>query len=58
MSDWRADVSAAREREAATRVFRREMRTPKEDFWHTIRVGMPVALLLILILPPIFRWLF
>ena len=57
MNDWRDDLLAAREREAA-QVFRRPLRTPKEDFWHTIRVGMPVGLMLLLVLPVIFNWIF
>lgn len=32
-------------------VFRRPKSDPCKDFWHTLMIGIPVALLLFLILP-------
>lgn len=38
-------------------VLRRPKGRPCEDFWHTMRVGLPLALALFLALPVLFRWL-
>lgn len=35
-------------------MFRRPKRDPCADFWHTLRLGLPIALLLFLILPLMF----
>lgn len=32
-------------------ILRREKISPCEDFWHTLRVGIPVALLLFVVMP-------
>lgn len=37
------------------RIFRRNKRDPCADFWHTLRVGVPLAIVLFLILPAVFR---
>lgn len=36
-------------------LLRRDKTTPCEDMWHTLKLGLPLALLLFLILPFIFR---
>ncbi len=36
-------------------LFRRPKTDPCADFWHTMRWGLPMALVLALILPVIFR---
>ena len=38
-------------------VFRKDRGDPCEDFWHTLMIGVPIAAVLFLILPPIFRGL-
>lgn len=35
--------------------FRRDKTDPCADFWHTLKVGAPLAVVMILILPPLFR---
>lgn len=50
---------AAHARQAAreARVFRRAKRTPDQDLWHTLAVGIPIGLLLLILLPIIFNHL-
>lgn len=35
-------------------IFRREKGRPCDDFWHTITLGVPIALFLFVALPPVF----
>lgn len=41
--------------ESTEPILRREKASPCEDFWHTITLGVPIALLLYVVLPPIFH---
>ncbi len=36
-------------------LLRRELRSPCDDFRHTLRVGIPLGLILALVLPSLFR---
>lgn len=36
-------------------MFRRHKATPCADFWHTLRLGLLAAVLLFVVLPPLFR---
>lgn len=36
-------------RDRRTRVFRRAKCGPRADFWHTLRVGLPLALLVLVV---------
>lgn len=59
VTDWRVDnAQTIMEQRLNPPIFRRKLRTPKEDFWHTIRVGMPIGLVLLLVMPFIFNWIF
>ena len=44
-------ASAAAAKTNPVRVLRREKRGPAEDFWHTLAVGIPVAIVLAIVLP-------
>jgi hypothetical protein len=35
-------------------LFRREKARPCDDFWHTLKIGLPIAALLFLVLPFLF----
>lgn len=37
------------------RIFRRKRRDPCSDFWHTLRIGLPVSLFLFFVLPHFLR---
>ncbi len=36
-------------------VLRRPKRSPCDDFWHTIRVGIPIFVVLLVALPVMFK---
>lgn len=42
-------------KDVSHRILRREKTSPCEDFWHTLRLGIPVAVVLFILLPLIFR---
>lgn len=63
MTEWHRDYArsaAVRHQEQMAkvaqqaRVFRREKCTPARDFWHTLAVGAPIAVVLLIVLPFIF----
>lgn len=37
------------QRDRRTKVFRRPKCGPRADFWHTLRVGLPLALLVLIV---------
>ena len=53
MSDWPAENARAK-----AKVFRRPKRTPKQDMWHTLAVGLPIGAAMLVVLPLIFDALF
>lgn len=36
------------------KILRREKQDPCADFWHTLQIGVPVALMLFIVLPFLF----
>lgn len=36
-------------------LLRREKQDPCSDFWHTLRIGVPIAVILFIVLPMIFQ---
>jgi hypothetical protein len=41
-------------RAAPKPLLRRDKECPRDDFWHTLAIGLPIAVLLFIILPLLF----